>query len=106
MRRKFRVAVATVVLLGAWAFSACDHVTYFAGVNFAPPPPLVVGPVGPSPGPGFVWTDGYYTWGSNRWMWQQGRWSRPPRRGYVWRKPYYEPYHNGYRMHQGHWVHP
>lgn len=101
---KVRVAAATVALAGALALSACDHVIYFAGVNVAPPPPLVFGPVGSAPGPGFVWTDGYYVWNGNRWMWRGGRWARPPHPGYVWRKPSYERYRNGYRLHEGRWV--
>jgi len=93
-----------VALAGALALSACDEVTFYSGVNFAPPAPLVFGPVGPSPGPGFVWTDGYYMWGGNNWAWQSGRWARPPHPGYVWRAPRYERYRNGFRMHRGRWA--
>ena len=104
MKRKFRVAAFAVALMGALALPACEHTRYFAGVSFGPPPPLVAGPVGFAPGPSWVWTDGYYTWGGNRWVWQPGRWARPPHPGYVWRGPSYERHRNGVRMHQGRWV--
>jgi hypothetical protein len=86
------------------ALSGCDHVVFYKGVNFGPPPPHVFGPVGAAPGPGWVWTDGYYDWGGGNWMWRPGRWARPPRQGYVWRGPTYERYRNGYRMREGRWV--
>jgi hypothetical protein len=101
---KFRIAASTMALAATLALSACDNVTFYKGVTFGPPPPL--GIVGVSPSPGWVWTDGYYSWGGSRWMWQPGRWARPPRPGYVWRKPFYEPHRNGYRVHRGHWVRP
>ena|SRR5215471_3333536 len=104
MTRKLRVAALTVALFGALALSGCEHSRFYAGVNLAPPPPMVVGPVGRPPSPGWMWTDGYYVWGGNRWMWQPGRWARPPRPGFVWQPPRYERHRNGYRVRQGRWV--
>ena len=74
---KLRVAALTVALSGALGLSACDHTHFFANVNFGPPPPPVFGPVGLAPGAGWVWTDGYYAWGGNAWVWRPGRWARP-----------------------------
>jgi hypothetical protein len=102
-RFELRVA-APVILAGALALSACDHTTLYAGVNVGPPPPMFWGPVGVPPGPGWVWIDGFYTWGGNNWMWQPGRWARPPHPGWVWRRPTYVRTRNGFRMHQGRWV--
>lgn len=101
--RKLRAAAFAFVLLGAMGLSSCHDGTYYAGVSVGPPPPLAYGPVGVAPGPGYMWTDGYYDWGGNNWVWRQGRWARPPHPGYVWRKPYYEHRGHGYRVHQGHW---
>lgn len=105
MMRKSRVAVITIVLLGAWALSACEHARFYSGVTFGPPPLRVAGPVGPRPSPGWVWVDGYYDWGGSNWVWFPGRWAQPPRRGSVWRPPTYQRFHNGYRVHPGHWAH-
>ena len=101
---KIRVGAFTVALLGALAFSACEHSNFHAGVTVGPPPPPMFGPVGLAPGAGWVWTDGYYVWGGNAWRWRPGRWARPPHPGYVWRRPSYLPHRNGYRVHQGRWV--
>lgn len=100
---RFRVAAAAMTLLGALALCGCPHATYFAAVRVGPPAPVVYGPVGVAPAPGWIWLDGYYDWVGNGWVWRPGRWARPPHAGWVWRKPYYEPYHNGYRVHQGYW---
>lgn len=101
---KFRVAVAAVAVLVALALCGCPHGAYFASVRVGPPAPVVYGPVGLAPGPGWVWTDGYYDWVGGGWVWRSGRWAQPPHGGYIWRSPRYEPYRNGYRVHPGHWV--
>ncbi|HZS53773.1 MAG TPA: YXWGXW repeat-containing protein [Bryobacteraceae bacterium] len=100
----FRAAAFAVVLSGAIALSGCGHGTYYAGVTVGPPAPQAYGAVGVAPGPGYVWTDGYYVWGGSSWVWRPGRWARPPHPGYTWRKPYYDRYRNGYRYHEGHWA--
>ena len=103
--RRFRVVPSALLLMGVLALSGCDHSTFYAGVTVGPPPPpLGWGPVGMAPGPGWVWTDGWYSWGGSSWVWQSGRWARPPRAGMVWRRPVYTRHRNGWRMHQGGWV--
>ncbi|HEX4120602.1 MAG TPA: YXWGXW repeat-containing protein [Verrucomicrobiae bacterium] len=37
-----------------------------------------------APGPGYVWTAGYYDWNGAAWLWLPGRWLRPPHPGAVW----------------------
>lgn len=102
---KFRVAASAVALLGALALSGCPH-AYFAAVAVGPPAPVVYGPLGVAPAPGWVWTDGYYDWVRSGWVWRPGRWARPPHPGYVWQGPNYQRYRNGYRVYPGHWVRP
>jgi hypothetical protein len=77
--------------------------TGFAGVDVGvsvgtiPPPPQVVpGAVGIAPGPGYVWTNGY-------WDWSGGAWALPPHGSHVWVEPYYHPYQGHYHYHRGHW---
>lgn len=98
--------IAALALTVMLALSGCEHpgFTYYAGVSVGPPALTAYGPVGVAPGPGWVWTDGYYSWYGNRWIWQPGRWARPPHRGYVWRRPIYRRYHSGYRVYPGHWA--
>jgi hypothetical protein len=72
-------------------------------VGGPPPPPRVVGPVGVAPGPGYVWTNGYWNWGGGSWVWVGGNWVVPPHGHRVWVEPYYHPYQGHYHYHPGHW---
>ena len=91
-------------LLASSALIGCSHGYYSAGVAVGPPPPpLVYGPVGYAPGPGYVWTDGYYDLRGSNWVWVRGRWARPPHPHARWVKPSWERHGSGYRFHEGHW---
>jgi len=78
---KRRLLAGAAVLLGT-IMSACagSGALY---VRTAPPPPRHA-VVGYAPGPGWVWTDGYWDWRGNRWFWVDGRWMRPPHPRAVW----------------------
>jgi hypothetical protein len=60
------------------------------------PPPLLVETVPEAPGVGFVWVGGGWAW-HNHWVWEPGRWQRPPGPGLVWHPHRYE-YRNGRRV--------
>ena len=53
-------------------------------VRYGPPPAPRYGVVGYAPGPGYVWTDGYWDRRGSGWVWISGRWMRPPHRRAVW----------------------
>ncbi len=71
-------------------------------VQSAPPPPRY-GVVGVAPGPGFVWTNGYWARRGGGWSWVPGRWVRPPRAHIRWVDPRWEREGSGWRFHRGHW---
>jgi hypothetical protein len=48
------------------------------------PPRRVVETVVTSPGPGYVWVAGHYSWDNNQWVWLPGAWVTPPQSGAVW----------------------
>lgn len=101
---KLRSIALTAALAGCTALAGCGGGYYRAGVVIGPPPPPpAYGPVGYAPGPGYVWTDGFYDLRGNNWVWEGGRWARPPHPGAVWVKPYWEPHGRHYRFHRGHW---
>jgi len=52
----------------------------------------------PSPGPDYVWIDGYWYPVGNHWRWHQGYWTRAPYEGAHWAAPRYEngQFFNGY----------
>jgi hypothetical protein len=99
---KSKMLGAAFVLLGT-VLSACGGGYgggYYAG--YAPPPPRY-GVVGVAPGPGYVWTNGYWGRRGSQWYWRDGRWARPPHRGARWEEPRWERDGHGYRFHRGYW---
>jgi len=91
------------VLLASSTLTACASQGYVA--YSVPPPPAarVVGAVGYAPGPGYVWTDGFWDLRGSRWVWVSGEWRRPPRAHTVWVRSYWEPHGRNWRFHRGHW---
>jgi hypothetical protein len=71
----------------------------------SPPPPVRYEAVPVSPGPGFVWTAGYWGVEGNRYVWVPGRWQRPPYEGAYWTHPHYDHYDKGWQYHEGYWGH-
>ncbi|MES1257051.1 MAG: YXWGXW repeat-containing protein [Acidobacteriota bacterium] len=100
---KAEKALLSALFLGCGVLAGCGHAYYGAGITVGPPAPRVIGPLGVAPGPGYVWTDGYYDWQGSNWVWLDGRWARPPRPGRVWVTPYWERHGRGYRFHKGRW---
>src|SRR5260370_9204941 len=37
-----------------------------------------------TPGPGYIWTPGYWRWSGRDYVWVSGSWARPPRTSAVW----------------------
>jgi hypothetical protein len=101
--RKLRTGWLPVLLLCSTMLVGCGPVYYRAGIVAGPPALRVTGPIGIAPGPGYVWTDGYYDLRDGNWIWIDGRWVRPPRPRAVWIRPYWEPHRRGYRFHRGRW---
>jgi WXXGXW repeat (2 copies) len=77
-------------------------------VRTPPPRPRSAAVVGVRPGPGYVWTSGYYRWGRGRrgrgrYVWMPGRWRRPPRSGAIWVAPRWRRGPGGYTFVAGRW---
>ena len=64
-----------------------------------PPPPRAVAVLPPSPGPGFIWVDGYWYPNGRHYKWHAGYWTRPPYEGAHW----IAPHHDGERFFNGYW---
>ncbi len=67
------------------------------------PPRIVVEKRGKRPGRDYVWLPGYYRWEGNRYIWEKGRWDRPPRAHARWIAPRWEHRRDGYVFIEGHW---
>jgi len=63
-----KVGVATG-FLGFMLLAGCGGGHYYAGVAVGPPAPLIEGPYGVTPGPGYIWTPGFYDWDGGNWAW-------------------------------------
>jgi hypothetical protein len=72
-----------------------------AVVNAPPPAPesetIVV-----SPGPGYVWVGGEWTW-NGRWVWGPGHWAYGPRPGAIWIEGAWVHGRGGWYHRGGHW---
>jgi hypothetical protein len=96
-------------LLAAGSLAACAPHRYGDGYgygyNVPPPPPYPAyeGAYGVAPGPGYVWTDGFYDLHGNNWVWVRGRWAHPPHPHARWESPRWERTRHGWSRRGGHW---
>jgi len=65
----------------------------------APPPPRVLAVVPPTPGPDFVWIEGYWYPVGKHYRWHAGYWTLPPYPAARW----VPPRHDGDRFFAGYW---
>jgi len=94
-----RAKMLTAVLFMAGSlFTGCG-----GAVVIAEPPPPRYGVIGVAPGPGFVWTEGFWDLRGGAWVWAPGRWVRPPRAGAVWVAPAWRHEGPHWRYHKGYW---
>ena len=91
-------ALLAGVLLFAGGVGA--HAQVSIGIQIgAPPPPRVLAVIPPTPGPDFVWIDGYWYPVGHHYRWHGGYWTRPPYPGARW----IVPHHDGERYFAGYW---
>ena len=57
--------------------------------NASPPPELPVYDQPPLPGPGYIWTPGYWGGGPLGYFWVPGTWVEPPSVGLLWTPGYW-----------------
>jgi hypothetical protein len=96
LRGKLMKRLLFSILLGAQLMTAQVSI----GIQIGPPPPPRVYRLRPvSPGPGFLWIDGYWFAQGNHWRWHDGYWTRAPYEGARWYAPRYE----GNRFYNGYW---
>lgn len=71
-------------------------------VHIGPPAlPVYVQPV--VPGPGYVWTPGYWAYGPDGYYWVPGTWVEPPSVGLLWTPGYWGWGGGVYVWHGGYW---
>lgn len=87
--------LAAMLLFGGFAFGQIS-----VGIQIGPPPvPKVVRVTPKSPGPDFIWVEGYWYPVGHKYVWHEGYWSRPPYAGAHW----VAPHHDGKMFFAGYW---
>jgi hypothetical protein len=55
------------------------------------------------PGPGYLWTPGYWAWGDDGYYWVPGTWVEPPQVGLLWTPGYWGFRDGFYLWNEGYW---
>jgi len=99
MRNLIR-GVTAALLLAVLPLAANAGV--FVSVTIAPPLLPVYEPP-PLPGPGYVWTPGYWAWADDGYYWVPGTWVLAPSPGLLWTPGYWGFADGIYLWHVGYW---
>jgi hypothetical protein len=67
------------------------------------PPKAIVEVRAHAPGKGYIWVPGYHRWDGNHFVWEKGRWDKPPRLHARWVAPRWVHRRDGYVFIEGHW---
>ncbi len=106
--KKLLILFSICTMAVSAAFSQDD--TYYTGdeatvtvkAQVAPPAlPEYVQP--PCPADGYIWTPGYWAWGTTGYYWVPGVWVMPPSIGLLWTPGYWGWYSGYYGWHHGYW---
>jgi hypothetical protein len=101
--RRIRHAFPLVVALAAMALpSALLAQAVEVSVAFAPPE-LPVYDQPEIPGPGYLWTPGFWDYGPEGYYWVPGTWVEPPAVGLLWTPGYWAWNDGVYIHHVGYW---
>ncbi|MGH9486747.1 MAG: YXWGXW repeat-containing protein [Terriglobales bacterium] len=72
-------------------------------VRFGPPPLRVLAVQPMCPGPGYIWTPGYWSYQSGGYYWVSGEWVMAPQPGMLWTPGYWGFADGVYAWHGGYW---
>ena len=67
------------------------------------PPAIKIEKRSTTPGPEYVWIGGYHRWDGSAYVWEPGKWEKPPREHAVWVAPRWEHRSDGYVFVEGRW---
>ena len=96
--------VALCALLGLGAAVEKANAQFVLSVGIAPPAlPVYVQPA--IPGPGYIWTPGYWAWNADAsdYYWVPGAWVAAPRPGLLWTPGYWGWSDGAYVWNAGYW---
>jgi hypothetical protein len=91
--------IVTALFLASSACAAPQGRIY---VRVGPPAPIVETAI-VAPGPGYIWTPGFYRWDGAAYLWLPGRYVRPPRPRAAWVPGHWVRERHGWYFVDGHW---
>jgi hypothetical protein len=98
----FAAALALPPITGAAFAQSTDCSVVGISADEAPPPlPDYDQP--PVPGPGYLWTPGYWAWNNVDYYWVPGTWVEPPQPEVFWTPPYWAFINGAYVFRRGYW---
>lgn len=102
MKTKLSIVALAAALLFAGLPVASSSAAVSVAIGIAPPLiPVYTQPY--APGPGYIWTPGYWAYSDFGYYWVPGIWVLPPRIGFLW-TPGYWGYNGGrYAFYDGYW---
>src|SRR5580658_5056286 len=89
-------------LWGVLPATAIAHIGIGVSITLAPPA-LPVYEQPEVPGPGYLWTPGYWAWDAGDYYWVPGTWIQAPQAGYLWTPGYWGWGDGAYLWHGGYW---
>jgi hypothetical protein len=91
-----------LLVLALLVAPAASTAAVFVSVDIAPPAlPVYVQP--PVPGPGYIWTPGYWAYGGDGYYWVPGTWVLAPYVGALWTPGYWGWGGAAFIWHGGYW---
>ena len=94
------IALAALLFAGLPLASTSAYVAVSVGI--APPAiPIYQQPY--CPGPGYIWTPGYWAYGDFGYYWVPGVWVYPPQIGFLWTPGYWGYSGGSYGFNDGYW---
>ncbi len=98
----FSKILIVALLFGANTAPAPAQVSIGLSITIGPPAlPVYYQP--PCPAPGYLWTPGYWGWGTSGYYWVPGTWVTPPQVGFLWTPGYWGWRDGSYAWHAGYW---
>ena len=102
--RKYRFLHLFLLAFVLLAIPAASHAQVRIGVSVRiGPPALPVYEQPLCPGPGYIWTPGYWAYGDDGYYWVPGTWVMAPEPGLLWTPGYWGWGDGVYVWHRGYW---
>ena len=93
---------AALIVTTLLFFAGASRAAVYLSVAIAPPLlPVYEQPL--IPGPGYIWTPGYWAWGPDGFYWVPGTWVLAPYVGALWTPGYWAWTGGAYWWHPGYW---